>query len=1043
MNANLPDFSLAQWDFLAVLAVFEEPIPLNVAGALTPILPGEFLEWQARCNELGWIHKVGNDTFRVAPEIPKIAVEKIEKINNPERLSFILQKLKQMELINQINPSAYVNLVARSGRIKEAVQLEINLASTASKKGDHALSAEHLNRAINKLNPLKDNPEYKSLFVSTALNFLDLCVPAGKEIKLLLQLLKDAQTAAEDLGDKRSLALMDLHLGTLYYYSDRRREALDALASGQKKVCELGDDDMLTRAAEFLGFYYFMQGLFKEAIQHLDRAVQALESDQNRKLFSYLTPLRLGYCAAYLGDFGRAVGSLDCSWRLAMGRGDFGLAALFRAALGMVLLNIKRKQDAYLHIQEALEQAIETKDALALYHSKGSLAFFHFLEGREKNARDLMAENVTEGASSGIVRQFSSPWFLEMVFCFDRLGLEPIPGFNFKELAERVLNGSNIHLHGVALRLKAKEAILGGEPNSNIMSYLQTSEDYLKRSGDPIELAKTRVEMARLHLTAGDKKEACSFAQKARLGLSGFMEELYPDDLRHLLEITPSGFKDQGPTNDILERLMSLIDGLFAVAEPDRLLTQMMMATNRFFGSERSGLFWLDGGKTDGANLRAACNMSQGDIGNRNFQPNMACIYEAFQKKQVLIKRKRVNQSTPIKPQAILCLPIVIENKVKGILYYDNSFLNDCFDCLDLPLLQKLAGRLSNFVKRICNAEGIKKKESPAIKGSVVIGRTEDSKFLTNNPSMLEILNQAKVIAASDIPVLILGETGVGKELLAQMLHRASRRSEGPFVIVDATTIPETLVESELFGFEKGAFTGADRQKIGRIEMAHKGTLFIDEIGDISKNSQGKLLRVLQEKTFTRVGGNQTHRVDFRLIVATNRDLAAEVAAGEFRHDLYHRINVLPISIPPLRERPEDIIMLAGHFVSLFDTRRDCPKFKLTSEDYKRLTSHHWPGNVRELKNLIERSVLLSNNSRFELAMPEKSNLACQYPPPNLLSMDEVQRAHILYVLKKADGKIGGPGGAAELLGMKRTTLYSRIKKLGLVEFSSPKAVPN
>jgi transcriptional regulator with GAF, ATPase, and Fis domain len=297
---------------------------------------------------------------------------------------------------------------------------------------------------------------------------------------------------------------------------------------------------------------------------------------------------------------------------------------------------------------------------------------------------------------------------------------------------------------------------------------------------------------------------------------------------------------------------------------------------------------------------------------------------------------------------------------------------------------------------------------------------------------MLQILAQLDLIAGSDGTVLIMGETGTGKELFANRLHQKSTRRESPFVIVDPTTIPETLVESELFGHEKGAFTGADRQKPGRLELANGGTLFIDEVGEIPKSVQAKLLRVLQEKTLVRVGGTRTLRSDFRLVAATNRDLAAEVAAGRFREDLYYRINVVPLVIPPLRERKEDIPLLARTFLAKYAARYGRPEIELSGEDGEKLMGHDWPGNVRELENVVERTVLLSMGEELEFRLPaEELNVArnhfSDYP-----TLDEMQRRYIQQVLEKTGGKIGGPGGAAQILGMKRTTLNDRMRKLGL-----------
>jgi transcriptional regulator with GAF, ATPase, and Fis domain len=314
------------------------------------------------------------------------------------------------------------------------------------------------------------------------------------------------------------------------------------------------------------------------------------------------------------------------------------------------------------------------------------------------------------------------------------------------------------------------------------------------------------------------------------------------------------------------------------------------------------------------------------------------------------------------------------------------------------------------------------------------IGQLDQRKIIGRSPALERVLDQADRIAGTDSTVLILGESGVGKELLARRIHSRSQRGNHPLVVVDPTAIPETLVESELFGHEKGAFTGADRQKTGRFELADKGTLFIDEVGEIPMSIQVKLLRTIQEKTMVRVGGTKTHASNFRLIAATNRDLAKEVEAGRFRGDLYYRLNVIPLVLPPLRKRGDDVLLLARLFIERFSGKLNRPLMQLTPECKLALKAYDWPGNIRELENTIERSVLLSpTDDVLELNLSaDKIRVKGDHPFEDSPSLDEVQRRYISFVLNKTNGKIAGEDGAAALLGMKRTSLYKRMKKLGL-----------
>jgi formate hydrogenlyase transcriptional activator len=292
-------------------------------------------------------------------------------------------------------------------------------------------------------------------------------------------------------------------------------------------------------------------------------------------------------------------------------------------------------------------------------------------------------------------------------------------------------------------------------------------------------------------------------------------------------------------------------------------------------------------------------------------------------------------------------------------------------------------------------------------------------------------------VAPSDSTVLLLGETGTGKELVARAIHRLSLRTGNSFIKMNCAAIPSGLLESELFGHEKGAFTGAVSRKVGRLELADKGTLFLDEIGEIPLALQPKLLRVLQDKEFERLGGTKTLKVDFRLIAATNRDLADRVREKEFRSDLYYRLNVFPVRVPPLRERREDIRLLVDHFVQKFARRMNKAITSVPKTTIDALKRWDWPGNVRELENFIERSVILTNGSVLVSPSSELRPITAETPSIDQ-TLETAERTHILHALRESRGQIGGRHGAAARLGLKRTTLQSKLKQLGI----NPRTMP-
>ena len=322
--------------------------------------------------------------------------------------------------------------------------------------------------------------------------------------------------------------------------------------------------------------------------------------------------------------------------------------------------------------------------------------------------------------------------------------------------------------------------------------------------------------------------------------------------------------------------------------------------------------------------------------------------------------------------------------------------------------------------------------------------------IVAQSQAMLEVLSEVQRVALCDVTVLLLGETGTGKELLARALHERSRRASHPFIPVNCAALPENLVESELFGHERGAFTGAHTRKPGKFELAHRGTLFLDEIGDLPLNAQAKLLRVLQDGEVHRVGGTQPVKVDLRIIAATHQDLASKMAEGAFRGDLYYRLSVFPIRIPPLRDRTGDIPLIATHLVRQSGRRLGKRISGVTEDALNALTSYPWPGNVRELHNVIERAVILSRGDVVSIetvrlgpveslgpavsaaGAPIVNHGDPQPQPAAPATLADAERATIIQALRHAEGRVSGPGGAAALLGLKPTTLHAKMKKLGV-----------
>lgn len=1035
-------FTTPHWQTLAILEAVTEPVAPDVLEGLSPLHSKELADLLKKAVSQGLIREAEEGRFILAEDLPPRLLKRISRINTKKHVAALVGQMNRLNLQEKFGIPARTSLLLKAGLDYEAALLAEEAARRYAHAGDKHAAIDLLHGALPVITGHTGDLEWDTLLISVVNELCRLKINVAENLSEIPSLLDLERPVAERIGDMRTLARIDLVAGLYRYVIGDTDGGLRLVSSGLRKAEELGDEDIMAISAEFRGIYYYLKGLYKEALDAFDLVVRT-NSMQTGKIVPAFLPEHLasssalGYISALLGQYHRAIGVLDSHWRRSrMNRNDRN-ACFYEALLGIVLIIMGRKSEAFAHLKAAQKEALETDNQQALHVAKKGLAYHAFFEGRIEDAFWItMNTSYTES----IGPQYNWPVHLDMLYTFEKHELlAAIPSLAFEQEMERVLKGPNHHLRGVALRIRALQAQERGESPDAVLSLLKESEEELLLTGDPVELAKARAEMARVKLSQKDRPAARNFALMAWEGLSGYGQDFFPDDLVPLLRIGVP-YRPGPRKQDLLDRFMDLMDGFIPSADRDELLTRLVATASRFFGAERGAIFWFSGGRESSRPvLRASYNLDRTDVFSEPFRESMKLIFKTYRNGEPLIQKgssSGAKDGDTFQTLSVFCLPILMRGEAKGVLYLDNSYLEDESEAIDRDIVLRVSRHLSTSIERIFHySETIEADRSRAA-GALSIGEGEGSsdRIVSGSPVMESLLALSDQVAVSDATVLITGETGVGKELLARRIHETSRRKDGPFVVVNLASAPETLVESELFGHEKGAFTGADRQKPGRVELAHRGTLFIDEIGDVPGSAQVKLLRVLQEKNFERVGGIRTILSDFRLVAATNRDLVREVASGNFRQDLYFRLNVVQLQLPPLRDRGEDVIELAGEFLKHYSRKYHRVLPALTEEDTKALMAYQWPGNVRELKNVMERAAILSSQDRLQLNLPAPSGSLPDRGSSfsDIPTMDDLQRRYIRHVLEFTGGRLGGPGGAAEVLGMKRTTLQARMKKLGI-----------
>jgi transcriptional regulator with GAF, ATPase, and Fis domain/tetratricopeptide (TPR) repeat protein len=908
-----------------------------------------------------------------------------------------------------------------------------NAADILSRSGQKEQAAVYYAYLLNNFSEKGLTGESVGDFLETTLSKLSIdshTLPVEKQVALL--------TKAQDIAQKYEkwdfVVRIKLTLFQILKEAGQHEEASQQFNGIWKLAEKIGDQSMLRNAALSISDFLFWEGRVSEAVGRYEEVIGNLEEFGDDETTLKASAM-LGWCYVICGRISRGIGMIDAVRSKARSL-NFHDAVIYADLMNALsLIEIRKLAAAESFLTQILSMSEETLDHYVSWAANASMTFICCAKKEYEKAFGYLQKAVERSHVPGVARHRGSHIFESMAeleekgFCHTEM--------NCDSEIRRMLDGNDIYMKGVALRYRALRNIKTRQSKGRAFLDLRASEKHLKMAGAEIELARTRITLGDAYLKEGEINAALSYLEKAWELFSKIDKDLFPKDL--LVIMLPQEQKVEA----MLDRIVDINESLGTLQNKPLFLERVINITMDFTMAMRGAFFVVEPGA--GPRIIASRNLDPVLVKAEQFKCIRDVVVAATRVGAELImpglKSEGAISDKSLKGlgiNSLICMPARLGESTYGCLYLDNHLSGFSFPDNQLSyvrlLCSQIAVGLSN-IKMYDEMKGLKDRfEDEAIFYKHEMGIvTPTEMIIGKSEGIRHVIGQIRQVAPTDSSVLVVGETGVGKELIAKAIHNLSKRKDGPFIPVNLAALPQELVASELFGHEKGAFTGAhDRQK-GRFELANGGTIFLDEIGDLPPSVQVKLLRVLQEGCFERLGSTKQIGSDFRVIAATNKDLHKEVEKGNFRQDLYYRLNVFPVLVPPLRDRKEDIPMLAHHFIDKFSKKMGKKIGRVANEALKGLVDYTWPGNVRELEHFIERAVILSVDGKIHLSglddsfVPRITDKGLPVTP-----LADMERGYIERILNATHWRVSGPNGAASILGLKPTTLISRMKKLGI-----------
>ncbi|MBI4766790.1 MAG: sigma 54-interacting transcriptional regulator [Deltaproteobacteria bacterium] len=1017
---------------LALASLFKEEFSIDWMAELTDQRPSQILDVMEQGLKHGFLARKKLGIFYFTDRDKKNALSNYLSSHEKEywhrRLAIFLFNTVQDD------QNTAREIVAHLPYLSEGLEK----AQIFLKLGDLKLKEYNTDEALQNYKKVLDNlfsihtDEVDELFIETALKYSRLTM-ARHDTHQVMTLLQEAMARAVKKNRQEDLTLLKMHQAKNEWLSGRAKEAFLLFEESWAQARTIDNPALFRAASAFRIFFFYWQGRFKEAVSCYEQSVSEVERIPLSG-FSVMATILAGYCYCMAGQITQGLGMLDAIHSQYRHKGDVYLSLYAEQAIANIFMVIGRLDESIELFEKILEEAEREHVDWVSYLSRFSLGWGYLQKGNFQKSRELVQAGFDQSRQVHI-NVTHSPILLYFCWAIETGQMPKFGNLNLELEIQRQIQSGNLYCQGVAYRYQAFFKEGQGASPKIVNQLLEQSLRYLEESGNQLEMGRTLVELSRRHRDQGHEKKASSTAREAFEILSSYDKSFYPEELNALIR------DDRPKRENLLEEILKLSQKTATIRDGRELVQHIISTVNRITGAERGAIFLLrrEGEGPMRLDLKASRNLTQEEIGSKNFRTSMKMIEDVARTGLGQIRNESSRTSLSSSAGIIrscVCVPLIIHDKVNGVLYHDNRLLYNAFGDSDLEFLSYFAAQAAIALDNSQAYLEIQ-QESEKLREEKQYYEEEHQKslhfddFIGQSPAIGQVFSQVNQVAPTETTVVITGETGVGKDLVASRIHRLSRRADKPFIRVQCTTLPESLIPSELFGHEKGAFTGAVSRRIGRFELANGGTLFLDEIGDLSLEVQVRLLRVLQTKEFERVGGTKTIRSDFRLIAATNRDLETMVQNGQFRSDLYYRINIFPIKVPPLRERKEDIPLLAQYFLKRHGAKMNKKFNGLSKAIIDRLCQYNWPGNVREMENVIERGAIRSMEPDFQL--PDLEIVPCQeVQETEVPTLKEAERRHIQRALQKTGWRVRGQGGAAELLDVLPSTLEFRMRKLGI-----------